>query len=299
MDGAPAIGLRVPQYGSTWPQIRDAALRIERLGFDSVWVNDHLQSPGRVKRDPTFDALTTLSALAPLTRRVRLGTVVLSSSYRPPPVAAKMLTIIDVISGGRMIVGLGAGSNVPEHAAYGIPFPERPARTARLERTLTTFKAMFAGDPDAPPNVPPPAQAGGPPVWVAAHRQRLLRIAGERADGVVAAFVRPPELRRRLGVAAAARPADLPPLSCLLYTFVLPVPSRAEAEGWVAAEAATLGATPAAYLRWLSSTGIVASPDDLRAELADHGAAGATHAALVLPSRVPPEAIDALAEAVL
>src|SRR5580765_3540901 len=100
MDG-PAIGLRVPQYGSTWPELRDAALRIERLGFDGVWVNDHLQAPGRIKRDPTFDAFTTLGALAALTGRVRLGTVVLSASYRPAPIAAKMATIADVISGGR------------------------------------------------------------------------------------------------------------------------------------------------------------------------------------------------------
>ena len=61
MADLPAIGLRVPQYGSSWDAIRDAALRIEALGFDSVWVNDHLQSPGRVKRDPTFDAFTTLA----------------------------------------------------------------------------------------------------------------------------------------------------------------------------------------------------------------------------------------------
>ena len=113
MPSLPAVGLRIPQYGSSWPEIRDAALRIERLGFDSLWVNDHLQSPGRVKRDPTFDGFTTLAALAPLTERVRLGTVVMSASYRPPAVAAKMATIIDVISGGRLILGLGSGSKVP------------------------------------------------------------------------------------------------------------------------------------------------------------------------------------------
>ena len=72
------IGVRVPQYGSTWPELRDAALRIEALGFDGIWVNDHLQSPGRDKREPVFDALTTLAALAALTDRARLGVAVLS-----------------------------------------------------------------------------------------------------------------------------------------------------------------------------------------------------------------------------
>jgi alkanesulfonate monooxygenase SsuD/methylene tetrahydromethanopterin reductase-like flavin-dependent oxidoreductase (luciferase family) len=299
MADLPAIGLRVPQYGSSWEAIRDAALRTEALGFDSVWVNDHLQSPGRVKRDPTFDAFTTLAALAPLTERVRLGTVVMSASYRAPAVAAKMATIIDVISGGRFILGLGSGSNVPEHAAYGIPFPPRPERTERLSAALTTIRGMFRGEDDAPPNVPASPQAGGPPIWLAAHKPRLLRMCGARADGLVAAFVGPEEAGRRLRAAAEARPEGLPPLACCLYTFVLPVPSRAEAEDWVRAEAATLGSAPRPYLRWLAGTGIVAAPDDLRATLAAHAEVGVTHAALVLPSRVPPEVMDALAEAVL
>jgi alkanesulfonate monooxygenase SsuD/methylene tetrahydromethanopterin reductase-like flavin-dependent oxidoreductase (luciferase family) len=295
----PAIGLRVPQYGSSWDAIRDAALRTEALGFDSVWVNDHLQSPGRVKRDPTFDAFTTLAALAPLTERVRLGTVVMSASYRPPAVAAKMATVIDVISGGRLILGLGSGSNVPEHRAYGIPFPARAERTERLSEALGTIRAMFRGEEGAPPNVPASPQEGGVPIWIAAHKPRLLRMAGERADGIVAAFVGPEEAGRRLRAAQEARPEGLPPLSCCLYTFVLPVPSWAEAEAWVAAEAATLESSPRSYLRWLAGTGMVAPPDELRATLAAHAAAGVTHAALVLPSRVPEEVTDALAEAVL
>jgi alkanesulfonate monooxygenase SsuD/methylene tetrahydromethanopterin reductase-like flavin-dependent oxidoreductase (luciferase family) len=295
----PAIGLRVPQYGSSWDAIRDAALRTEALGFDSVWVNDHFQSPGRVKRDPTFDAFTLLAALAPLTRRVRLGTVVMSASYRPPAIAAKMATIVDVISGGRLILGLGSGSNVPEHRAYGIPFPPRAERTERLSEALGTIRAMFRGDEDAPPNMPASPQEGGTPIWIAAHKARLLRMAGERADGIVAAFVGPEEAGRRLRAAQEARPEGLPPLSCCLYTFVLPVPSWAEAEAWVAAEAATLESSPRSYLRWLAGTGMVAPPDELRATLAAHAAAGVTHAALVLPSRVPEEVTDALAEAVL
>jgi alkanesulfonate monooxygenase SsuD/methylene tetrahydromethanopterin reductase-like flavin-dependent oxidoreductase (luciferase family) len=299
MADLPAIGLRVPQYGTSWEAIRDAALRTEALGFDSVWVNDHLQSPGRVKRDPTFDAFTTLAALAPLTERVRLGTVVASASYRPPPLAAKMATVLDVISGGRLILGLGSGSDVPEHRAYGFPFPAAAERTERLSDALTTIRAMFRGEEGAPPNVPPSPQEGGPPVWIAAHQARLLRMAGERADGIVGAFVGPREMGRRLRVAERARPEGLPSLACCIYTFVLPVPSRAEAEDWVRAEAAMLDSDPGAFLRWLRGTGIVAAPDDLRATLAAHAEAGVTHAALVLPSRVPPEAMDALAEAVL
>jgi alkanesulfonate monooxygenase SsuD/methylene tetrahydromethanopterin reductase-like flavin-dependent oxidoreductase (luciferase family) len=221
----PAIGVRLPQYGSDWATLREGALRAERLGFDGIWVNDHLQSPGRLKAEPVFDALTTLAALAPLTSRVRLGTVVLSASYRPPALAAKMATVLDVISGGRLVVGLGTGSDVAEHRAYGLPFGTRRERTAGLERALAVMRAMF----DAPegavlpgvlagaPAAPPSPQGGGPPIWLAAHGPRLLRLAGERADGIVAAFVGPDEVGRRLAAAdAARRGAGRPALACAL-----------------------------------------------------------------------------------
>ncbi len=114
------------------------------------------------------------------------------------------------------------------------------------------------------------------------------------------AFAEPAEVARRLAIAEAARvAADRPPLSCALYTFVLPVPSRREAEAWLAPEARALGTTPGALMRWLRTTGIVAPPDEVRAALEAHGAAGVTDAVLVLPSRVPPEALEALAEATL
>lgn len=305
--GGPTIGVRIPQYGSTWEQIRDAALRAEELGFDGVWANDHLQSPGRIKQDPAFDAFTTLAALAALTRRVRLGTMVLSAGYRPPLLAAKMATILDVISAGRLVIGLGSGSNVEEHRAFGMPFPAAAERTERLRVTLETLRAMFTGtvDPAAgigtvPPNRPAPARPGGPPIWVAAHRPRLLRLAGERADGIVAAFHGPEVVGRRLAVAEEARQAaGRPPLACAFYTFVLPARSRAEGEAWVAAEARALGTTPAGYIRWMRTTGLVATPDELRDAISAYGRVGVTDVVLVLPSRVPPEALEALAEATL
>jgi acyl-coenzyme A synthetase/AMP-(fatty) acid ligase/alkanesulfonate monooxygenase SsuD/methylene tetrahydromethanopterin reductase-like flavin-dependent oxidoreductase (luciferase family) len=304
----PSVGVRIPQYGSTWPQVRDFALRAERLGFEGLWVNDHLQSPGRVKAEPTFDALTTLGALAAITSRPRLGVAVLSASYRPAALAAKMATVLDVISGGRLIVGLGTGSDVPEHRAYGVPFGSPGERTAGLRDALEVMRAMFRhpegadvpGALEGAPNQPPPAQPGGPPILLAAHRPRLLRLAGERADGIVAAFAGADEVAARLAVAdEARRAAGRPPLRCAVYTFALPVPSRREAEAWLRPEAEALGSTPGGLLRWLRGTGIVGEPDEVAAELGRLGEAGVTDAALVLPSRVAAEALDALAEAAL
>jgi benzoate-CoA ligase len=308
MSARPAVGVRIPQYGSTWPEVRDFALRAEGLGFDALWVNDHLQSPGRAKAEPAFDAFATLAALAALTGRARLGIAALSASYRPAPLAAKMATVVDVISAGRLIVGLGTGSDVAEHRAYGVPFGSPRERAEALAAALEVMRAMFErpDGADVPgalrnaPNRPAPARPGGPPILLAAHRPRLLRLAGERADGIVAAFAGADEVARRLATADAARgEAGRPPLRCALYTFALPVPSRREAEAWLRPEAEALGTTPAALMRWLGGTGIVAAPGDLAGELGRLGAAGVTDAALVLPSRVPPEALDALAEATL
>jgi acyl-coenzyme A synthetase/AMP-(fatty) acid ligase/alkanesulfonate monooxygenase SsuD/methylene tetrahydromethanopterin reductase-like flavin-dependent oxidoreductase (luciferase family) len=303
------IGVRVPQYGTSWEGLREGALRAERLGFDGVWLNDHLQSPGRLKAEPTFDALTSLAALAPLTSHVRLGVVVLSASYRPPALAAKMATILDVISGGRLVVGLGTGSDRAEHAAYGLPFGAPAERTQGVRTALRVMRAMFSspegaeveGVLRAAPNQPPPVQAGGPPVWLAAHRPRLLALAGREADGVVAAFCGADELARRRSLAEEAREeaGRDSALSYAIYTYALPLPSGAEAERWVAAEAAALGTTPRRYLRWLEGTGIVDRPEALADCLDAFASAGATDAVLVLPSRVPLEAMDALAEAAL
>ena len=124
----PRIGIRLPQYGASWDQIHDTATLLEATSIDALWVNDHFQSPGRLKSDATFDAVTTLAAVAACTTRVRLGTAVLSASYRPAPVAAKQLAVIDAISGGRTVIGLGTGSDRDEHRAFGIPFGS-PGRT--------------------------------------------------------------------------------------------------------------------------------------------------------------------------
>lgn len=300
------VGVRLPQYGGDWGTLVATATVLGRRGVDHLWVNDHLRSPGRRKAEPVFEAFTTLAALAALVPDVGLGVAVASAAYRPAVLTAKMASVVDVISGGRLVLGLGTGSDRGEHAAYGYPWGTRAARTAGLREHLRVVRAMRdspdgadigAGAGGAPNR---PAPTGGLPVWVAAHGPVLLRLAGERADGIVAAWVTPDALTARVGIAAeAADRAGRPCPRVAVYTFCLPVASRADAEAWVAEEAAALGTTPRAVLRWLGTTGIVGAPDEVRDRLGALAAAGATDVILALPSRVPLEAFEAVAETAL
>jgi alkanesulfonate monooxygenase SsuD/methylene tetrahydromethanopterin reductase-like flavin-dependent oxidoreductase (luciferase family) len=296
------IGVRLPQYGSTWSEIRDTAVQCEGLGFDGLWVNDHFQSPGRRKRDATFEALTTLAAVAQHTSRARLGVAVLSASYRFAPVATKALATIDAMAPGRLVVGLGSGSDRAEHHAYGIMFPPPLARTARLELTIEVMRAMGASPDgatvDGMLNDAPNHPAASPPIWVAAHKRLGLTIAGAMGDGVVAAFTSPAEVARRRAIAEAARlEAGRPPMAWCLYTFALP--DLPETDAWLAAQARALDSTPSAIRRWLAGTGIVAPPDELRERLGEYAAVGVTDVVLAAPDRLPAEAWSALAQAVL
>jgi F420-dependent oxidoreductase-like protein len=116
----------------------------ERLGFESIWLFDHFQTVPRPTDELTFEAFTALAALAALTERVRLGHIVLCNGYRNPALVAKMISTMDVISGGRMELGIGAGWKRDEWQAYGYGFPETRERLAMLHDGLEVIGAMLA-----------------------------------------------------------------------------------------------------------------------------------------------------------
>ncbi|MFN2560347.1 MAG: LLM class flavin-dependent oxidoreductase [Jatrophihabitans sp.] len=163
-------------------------------GFSTLWLADHMQDlrPGS-DRSPMPEAYLTLAALAARTSRLELGVLATSVLYRSPALLAKMATTLDALSGGRAILGIGAGHprTEAEHRSYGYEFPSVPQRMARLDEALVTIRRMVGGtaDPDAPPNWPRPARVGGIPVLVAGSgEQRLLRIAARHADLINLSF---------------------------------------------------------------------------------------------------------------
>src|SRR3954453_10739300 len=147
------IGVIVPQGWNgeyrgwdahrAWQRTNAVGQLADRLGFDSIWLFDHFHTTPEPIDAPVFEAYTTLTALAMSTQRVGLGQIVTCASYRNPALLAKMVSTMDVASGARMILGLGAGWKEDEWLAYGYGFPDKRERLERLEDTLAIVRAML------------------------------------------------------------------------------------------------------------------------------------------------------------
>ena len=129
---------------AAWARTVEVAQQAERLGFESVWLFDHYHTKPEPTDEITFESFTSLTALATLTSRVRLGHVVVCAGFRNPALVAKMVSTMDVISGGRMELGLGAGWKSDEWIAYGYGFPGRRERLDQLADALEVVTRMLA-----------------------------------------------------------------------------------------------------------------------------------------------------------
>jgi probable F420-dependent oxidoreductase len=165
--------------------IRSTAVRAEDLGYDSVWVSDHVVAPNANVAnfgEAIFDPFVTLSVAAGATRRVKLGTTVLIVPYRNAVVTAKMVSSLDALSDGRVILGIGAGWLAAESAMLGVPFAERGAMTDEHLRAMqelwTSDEPAFAGKYTQFSGLvfePKPLQRPHPPIWVGGHSRAALR----------------------------------------------------------------------------------------------------------------------------
>ncbi len=130
-----------------WPSLRDAALAVERAGWDSLWVDDHLLADEGDPADAKLEGWSTLSALAVLTEHVRLGLLVGANTFRPPGLTAKLATTVDHLSGGRVVLGLGGGWFEREHEAFGIDFGAGfGERLDRLDEATGLIRRLLDGE---------------------------------------------------------------------------------------------------------------------------------------------------------
>jgi len=174
-----------------WEKFLKIAQEAERLGYDSIWISDHLISPK--DRPYGLEAWTVLSALASATKKIRLGTYVLCNQFRHPSLLAKMVSTIDHISRGRINLGIGAGWYKTEHISYGFDWDKLSIRIDRLKESIQLMRKMWTED-----NVtfkgqyyktinanlePKPLQKPHPPIWIGGKSPGIKQLVAEEANG--------------------------------------------------------------------------------------------------------------------
>jgi len=186
-----------------WQRSVEIAQLAERLGYDSLWVYDHFHNVPRPAHEAVFECWTVITAVSQLTSTIRLGQMVGCNSYRNPAVLAKVTSNVDVISGGRLDWGIGAGWYENEYRAYGFEFPKPKDRIGMLEETVQIVRSMwtepettFAGryyDLKRANCDPKPLQQPMPPIWIGGGGEQLtLRVVARYAD--CSNFGGPPEM---------------------------------------------------------------------------------------------------------
>ncbi|WP_375479048.1 LLM class flavin-dependent oxidoreductase [uncultured Jatrophihabitans sp.] len=291
------VGVQLPEVERAvpWSEMVAMARTAENAGFDSIWLGDHLlyDLPGGEARGP-WEVWTALAGLASVTERVELGPFVASTSFHAPAMLAKLAATVDAISGGRLILGLGAGWNRREYTAYGFPYDHRVSRFEEaftiIRELVRTGRSDFRGtyyEVDDCVLDPGPVRAGGPPLMLGSVSPRMLRIGlphvdawnvwwsdyGNNAENFAALRARVEEAAEQAG----------------------------RAPGEVEATAAVLVRLPGGTGRLTADTDDPAVQPVLASDLAEHlramADAGAAHLQLVLDP-ITVESIEAVGEAV-
>ena len=201
---APIFGMFIPQgwkmelasidgAENQWNKAVEIAIRAEELGYDSLWVYDHFHNVPRPSQEAVFECWTTIAAISQRTSRIRLGQMVGCNSYRNPGLLAKITSTIDVISGGRLDWGIGAGWYESEYKGYGFEFAKPSDRIGMLKETVEIVKSMWS-QPETTYDGkyyklsrancdPKPLQRPNPPVWIGGGGEQLtLRVVAQHAD---------------------------------------------------------------------------------------------------------------------
>jgi probable F420-dependent oxidoreductase len=279
----------------------DLVRRIEALGFDSVFTGDHVSF-----HNPIYESLTLLATYVPITSRLRLGTAVYLLALRAPAIAAKMTATLDVLSGGRLIFGVGVGGENPkEFEVCGVPHGERGARVSEaidVVRTLwrdtpATFKGRFTQFSGVSLD-PKPVQTPGPPIWIGGRSDAALARAGRQGDGWVSYVVQAERYAQSLAkirsaAAAAGRTLDGFAAAHLAFVTV--------GRDWESAKAVWAEALTKRYAQDFEPLarkyGIIGTPDQCAETLSRFRAAGCNYVILnpIGPAAQEREQVERLA----
>ncbi len=184
------FGLFLPT--GDFAQAREAAIWADQNGFYSVSINDHFFSPFGSGQVPQLECFSTLSAIAAVTKNVRLTPTVTAMSFRTPPMLAKITSTLDQISNGRLLLGLGSGWQRSEYDAHGYPYPSNAERLEQLDDGIKVLKAMWTEDEptyrghyfsiEKAYNHPRPVQKPHPPIMIGGSGKRVLQITAAQAQ---------------------------------------------------------------------------------------------------------------------
>jgi len=209
------VGLLIPQGwkgefdrwdpAAAWARTMELARDAEALGFESEWVFDHFHTVPEATDEITFESFTTLTAMAMVTRRVRLGHMVICNGFRNPALTAKLASTLDVVSGGRFELGIGGGWKEDEWLAYGYGFPPLSQRLGSLHdglevitRMLAPGRSTYRGNHariDGAVNVPKGIQQPRPPIIVGGNGPEVTwRLAAKYADELNVVYVSPADV---------------------------------------------------------------------------------------------------------
>jgi alkanesulfonate monooxygenase SsuD/methylene tetrahydromethanopterin reductase-like flavin-dependent oxidoreductase (luciferase family) len=267
-------------HGAAWSELQEAALAAEDAGFDSLWTDDHLVNDMGDERIPVFEGWTTLAAWAAITSRIRLGLLVGAAPFRNPGLLAKTAVTVDHISGGRVILGLGAGWFEPEYRRFGVVLGDGQTRADRLDEVVTIVRRLLDGETvtrhgdhftlDEAFVEPGPIQTHLPIMIGGSGPRRTLRTVARIADqwnmpdGSVAQFVERDAILRR-HAAELGRDASTIARTILVYGAIRDDPATARE---------TLLRSTARYRGTVVDPPLVGDPETVAAGLRPYVAAG-------------------------
>lgn len=302
------FGIRLPVAGpfSQPAVIAEAAQKAERLGFDSVWVHDFISWTKEMDRshiscgaielideesEPRmFESLTSLAYVAGLTQDITIGTAILCTPYRNPVVQAKQIACIDVLSGGRLVLGAGVGALKRiglDFEVVGVPRAQKYERTLEYLRLMReiweepypSFEGEFVQLPRTEIN-PKPVQERLP-IWFGGKGEKSMGITAQVADGWIPTWLTPGDYRERLpDLHAALEAQSRDPKDLVVakecYTAIAPSSEEARRFSRATFETFTKGFTVETYEGAIASA-LLGSPDEIREQVADYAAAGVQH----------------------
>lgn len=311
------VGVVIPQYGVSLREISRFTKLAEKLGFDSLWVEDHFLPWQMDFRRNVFECFTLLSHIASITRRVLVGSLVTNVIYRHPIVLAKASVTIDHISNGRFVLGLGLGWFEDEIRRFNFPYPSLKTRIEMLNELIdylktlwtTRGKVFFRGKYFKAEKAffnPKPKQKPHPPIFIGTGGERkMLRLVAEKANGWNYGALTPEQFKDKAEIlrkhcASVGRRFFEIEKSLELYVFIAEKLSEAKNIMKKYRSAIPQGNKPQHIIQNLYlQTAIIGTPEDIEEQLREYVKVGVDHFTLVFPGKRRTEMLKTFGEKVL